>query len=333
MAPTFQRAAFNFADVGSIVPESIRTHPASTRNPLMKISHSTPDGDAYLNLRKLAKTRQRPTNEMLNLYALEGFLDRLTQSSHVDKFVLKGGVLLAAFDTRRATRDIDLHADSISNDAENVQSVISSIANFPIEDGLIFDTASASSEVNRDEDEYSGVRVTMPCTLATANVSFPVDVNVGDAIWPEPEIVELPRLLGGTIQIRGYSIEMVLAEKIVTAIQRGTANTRWRDCFDIFQLSHGSTISETTLRGAIGTVSEGRAAVVIPLADALIDYAAIAQVRWAAWVRKQGLKERIPIDFGTVLNWIIDFVDPILSSEDQSRLWKAGNSNWEEDHG
>lgn len=106
----------------------------------MTISHSTPDGDAYLNLRKLAKAQQRPTNEMLNLYALEGFLDRLTQSSHVDKFVLKGGVLLAAFDTRRATRDVDLHADLISSDAENVQSVISSIANVPIEDGLIFDT-------------------------------------------------------------------------------------------------------------------------------------------------------------------------------------------------
>jgi hypothetical protein len=266
---------------------------------------------------------------MLNLYALEGFLDRLTQSSHVGDFVLKGGVLLAAFDTRRATRDVDLHADSISNDAEYVQSVISSIATFPIEDGLIFDTTSASSEVMRDEDEYSGVRVTIPCTLATANVSFHVDVNVGDAIWPEPEMVDLPRLLGGTIHIRGYSIEMVLAEKIVTAIQRGTANTRWRDFFDIFQLSQGSPISETTLRGSIGTVSEGRSAVLLPLAEAFIGYSAIAQTRWAAWVRKQGLEERISLDFETVLNWIIGFVDPILGSDVQSRLWIADCGSWE----
>jgi predicted nucleotidyltransferase component of viral defense system len=296
----------------------------------MTISHSTAGGDAYLNLRKLAKARKRPTDELLNLYALEGFLDRLTQSNHVDKFVLKGGVLLAAFDTRRATRDVDLHADLISNDTEDVQTAISSIASIPIEDGLVFDTANASSEVIRDEDEYSGVRVTMPCTLETADVSFHVDVNVGDAIWPEPEMVSLPRLLGGTIQIRGYSVEMILAEKVVTAIQRGTANTRWRDFFDIFQLTHVSTISETILRGAINAVSEGRGSELVPLTVALNGYAVIAQVRWAAWVRRQGLEDRIPIEFDAVLNWIFDFVDPILGSEDQSRLWNAGNSNWEE---
>lgn len=298
----------------------------------MTVSHATPEGDAYLKLRKLAAEQRRPTDEMLNLYALEGFLDRLTQSSHVEKFVLKGGVLLAAFATRRATRDVDLHADSMSNDAKHIQAVVSSIANFPIDDGLIFDTAGASSEVIREEDEYSGVRITMPCTLATANVTFHVDVNVGDAVWPEPELVEIPRLLGGTINIRGYSIEMVLAEKIVTAIQRGTANTRWRDYFDVYQLSHEPTIRETTLRGAIATVSGARSAVIAPLAETLIGYADIAQSKWAAWVRKQGLEERIPLDFGTALNWIIDFVDPILGSEVRNRLWKAESGSWEEDY-
>jgi hypothetical protein len=45
-------------------------------------------------------------------------------------------------------------------------------------------------------------------------------------------MVELPRLLGGSLCIRGYSIEMVIAEKLVTALERGTANTRWRDFVD-----------------------------------------------------------------------------------------------------
>jgi hypothetical protein len=44
----------------------------------------------------------------------------------------------------------------------------------------------------------------------------------------------LPRLRGGEpIELRGYPIHMVHAEKIVTAIQRGTANTRWRDFGDV----------------------------------------------------------------------------------------------------
>lgn len=56
-----------------------------------------------------------------------------------------------------------------------------------------------------------------------------MDINVGDPIWPEPQEVRLPRLLEGELVIRGYPLEMVLAEKIVTALARGTANTRWRD--------------------------------------------------------------------------------------------------------
>jgi hypothetical protein len=55
--------------------------------------------------------------------------------------------------------------------------------------------------------------------------------------WPEPKEIELPRLLGSPpLRVRGYSVELILAEKIVTAIQRGTANTRWRDFVDIASL-------------------------------------------------------------------------------------------------
>ena len=43
----------------------------------------------------------RPTQEMFQLYVLEGFLARLAISEVRDRFVLKGGVLLAAFDSRR----------------------------------------------------------------------------------------------------------------------------------------------------------------------------------------------------------------------------------------
>ena len=41
----------------------------------------------------------------------------------------------------------------------------------------------------------------------------------------------------GAITVPGHSLSMVFAEKIVTAVQRGTANTRWRDYADIAFLS------------------------------------------------------------------------------------------------
>lgn len=41
--------------------------------------------------------RPAPTQEYLVRHLLESFLDRLSRSEHGDDFVLKGGILLAAY--------------------------------------------------------------------------------------------------------------------------------------------------------------------------------------------------------------------------------------------
>ncbi|HEY0691651.1 MAG TPA: nucleotidyl transferase AbiEii/AbiGii toxin family protein [Kribbella sp.] len=80
-----------------------------------RISRGTPAGDAYLDLKNQAQRTGRTTQELLQLYVLEGFLARLAASPVRDNFVLKGGVLLAAFDTRRATKDVDLAGRNLPN--------------------------------------------------------------------------------------------------------------------------------------------------------------------------------------------------------------------------
>ena len=86
----------------------------------MTVSRSTPAGAAYNDLRNKAKRDKRSTSELQTLYALEGFLGRLSASRHCDAFVLKGGVLLAALDHRRPTRDIDLLMRDLDRDKDNV---------------------------------------------------------------------------------------------------------------------------------------------------------------------------------------------------------------------
>lgn len=71
---------------------------------MSRISRGTPAGNAYLDLKNQAKLTGRPTQELLQLYVLEGFLARLAASDVRDGFVLKGGVLLAALGTRRPTK-------------------------------------------------------------------------------------------------------------------------------------------------------------------------------------------------------------------------------------
>lgn len=127
--------------------------------------------------------------------ALEGFLDRLTRSDQRDHFVLEGGVLLAAYDARRATRDIDFAAQEVSNDVENILEIVTAVMEVELTDGLSYNIDTLSAQIIREDDEYSGVRVTATATLATAELHFHLDINVGDPIWPEPTIVSLPRLL------------------------------------------------------------------------------------------------------------------------------------------
>lgn len=43
-------------------------------------SRATRAGRAYLDLRKLARESQRPVDELLHLYVLEAFLDRLAST-------------------------------------------------------------------------------------------------------------------------------------------------------------------------------------------------------------------------------------------------------------
>jgi predicted nucleotidyltransferase component of viral defense system len=186
----------------------------------------------------VASSAGRPTDELLQLYALEGLLDRLSGSPHAEHFVLKGGALLAAFDARRPTRDVDLAAIDVTNDLDDMHRLVNEVIAIPRDDGLDFDLSATTTETIRDDEQYGGVRVTIHGMLSTAIIQFNVDINVGDPLWPPPDEIAVPRLLGGPpIRIRGYRIELVLAEKIVTALQRGTANTRWRDFVDIASLA------------------------------------------------------------------------------------------------
>ena len=91
-------------------------------------THATTDGHAYLSLQNLARQNRQNTDDLLRLYALEGFLARLATSRHAPKLVLKGGVLLAAYGLRRATRDIDLQARQIPNDTDTVLEIAREVA-------------------------------------------------------------------------------------------------------------------------------------------------------------------------------------------------------------
>lgn len=288
----------------------------------------TPAGRAYNDLRNLAKRHGREPAEYFTLYALEGFLGRLAASERAADFVLKGGVLMAAFAARRPTRDIDLAASGFSNDITEVEQRMRDILAQPLEDGLKFDAESIASEPIRDEADYSGVRVKVTARLGPARIALHVDVNFGDPIWPAPTTAELPRLLGGTLRLNGYPDHMVLAEKIVTAIDRGEVNTRWRDFVDITAIAGTRTISASDLREAIHIVANHRGVKLESLAERLGHMPELAQAKWATWRRKQRLTETTPIAFAELLDACVAFADPILTEPTLGGTWSPAERAW-----
>ena len=291
-------------------------------------SRDTPAGRAYNDLRNLARKQKRDPAEYITLYALEGFLARLAASEFAADLVLKGGVLMAAFAERRPTRDIDFAARGFANDIPAVEQRVHSILAIPRSDGLEFDVDSVSGEQIRDDADYNGVRVKITARLATAQVALHVDVNFGDPIWPTPTEAELPLLLGGTLRLLGYPDHMVLAEKIITALERGEQNTRWRDFADIAAIARSRRIEGAVLQEAIDVVARYRQIKIEPLGPLLAGMPALAQRKWEVWRRKQRLEATTPQGFGELLGVCLVFSEPLLSGTVGASTWEPRSGSW-----
>ena len=293
-------------------------------------TRDTPAGKAYNDLRNLARRDGRDPAEYFTLYALEGFLARLAVSEHAGEFVLKDGVLMAAFAARRPTRDIDFAATGFTNDITDVEQRVRSIIELHLNDGLEFDPDSLLGEPIRDEADYSGVRVKITSQLATAKVALHVDVNFGDPVWPAPTEPVLPLLLGGNLRLRGYPDHMVLAQKIVTAIERGDQNTRWRDFTDIAAIARSRIIRGADLHEAISAVAGYRQVDIEPLGTLIAEMPTLAQRKWKTWRKKQRLEKSTPESFAELIQACVVFAEPALINNAANLRWDPTAQSWGE---
>lgn len=262
---------------------------------------------------------------------LEALLARLATSKHRDDFVLKGGVLLAAFAVRRSTKDIDLQATGIANDENEVAERIREIATIDLPDGVIFDPDSITASIIRDDDEYAGIRVKLVGLLGRARLTVGIDVNFGDPIWPAPRLIELPRIVAldqPPVEILGYPLTMVLAEKIITAVDRGPFNTRWRDFADIYTLARVHSVQADDLAASLSAVAEYRRVVLKPLLPALARMPQVAQPKWRTWRTRVHRESDLPLEFAEVLNAVANFADSALTQTAEGS-WNPQLAKWD----
>jgi hypothetical protein len=159
-----------------------------------------------------------------------------------------------------------------------------------------------------------------------------IDVSFGDPICPPPTEIVVPRLVNlgqQPVRLLGYPLSMVVAEKTVTAIERGEANTRWRGFADLVTISRSQTLSAAELRRALETVAEFRQVKLLPLREALPALPDLAQSKWAAWRRQRERADQLPEKFADLLEEISDFIDPQLGVDPiTTTTWDPDHRGW-----
>lgn len=205
-------------------------------------------------IRNLSKMKSADAQILMRNYMIERFLERISLSKYRDKFILKGGMLVAAMVglDARSTMDLDATVKGINVNVNDVADLIEGIVSVPIDDGVTFRVNKVSEIM--DGAEYPGIRVSMTTVFDGVVTPLKIDISTGDAITPREVRYSFKLMLEDrSIDILAYNLETVLAEKLETIITRATTNTRMRDFYDIYILEqlHGNTLNAQILHDAL----------------------------------------------------------------------------------
>ncbi len=279
-----------------------------------------------------ARADERPFNEMLQYFAIERFLYRLSKSPHAQKFVLKGALMLFMWDApmTRPTKDIDLLGKA-GNDIEALTMMAKDICLQQVKpDGLTFDSETIEAERITEDADYKGIRIRLKARLDTARINLQIDIGFGDVVFPSvtkneyPTILNLPAPL-----IHGYSRESTISEKYEAMVKLGRLNSRMKDFFDIHLLSRQFDFEGRTLSEAVKKTFDKRGT------DLPSDFNAFANiladdaqktVQWEAFIKRNRL-ETTKYSFAEAIAGIISFLAPvsntIASGSTYQLNWKA----------
>ena len=289
---------------------------------------------ASVRQRLLDKARkdQRPFAELLQYFAMERFLYRLSYSPHAEKFVLKGALMLRAWDfpLPRATMDIDMLGQNFSNEISRVVAQVRDICTTMIqpEDGLEFDENSIIAERITEDADYEGVRVRFAGKLGTARINMQLDIGFGDIIIPGPQRISLESLLDfPPASLTGYSMESAIAEKFEAMVKLGELNSRMKDFYDIWILARQFDFDREYLGHAITETFRQRVTYlpeqITPFSE---DFGQQKLQQWVAFRNRLGPGDSQK-EFSEIISFIRDFLGPIVKDlrlgRHETGIWVA----------
>lgn len=190
-------------------------------------------------IRNIAKQKNIPAQVILQNYMFERLLVRLPAYEYKEKFVLKGGMLVAAIVglDNRATMDMDTTLKNLPLTPEAIRSALEDICSIAFDDGVVYEIGTISPI--RKDDIYGGYRVMLNARFDIMLTPLSIDVSTGDVITPHAVQYNFSEIFDDekSYELWAYNIETVMAEKVETILRRGIFNTRPRDFYDAYILT------------------------------------------------------------------------------------------------
>ena len=202
--------------------------------------------------------------------------------------------------------------------------------NYQLFDGVIFEPTTISVEPIRDTTEYVGTRIRLHARLDNVRQTVQIDFGVGDAVHPQPQVIDYPVLLTSPpVRLNAYPVEAAIAEKFEAMVHLDMQNSRMKDFYDIWVLSRILAFSCPALSYAIRSTFDRRQTsvpVIPPAALTAKFHSEPVHVRqWAAFVRRIG-EPALANEFSRVVADLSQFLMPVARaaamSADQPVRWE-----------
>jgi predicted nucleotidyltransferase component of viral defense system len=284
-----------------------------------------------------SRAQGRPFQELLQYFAMERFLYRLAKSPFSDRFVLKGALLLTAWNAplSRPTMDIDL-AGRTSNELDHIAELMRAVCEaVTAPDGIEFNRASIEVSRIKEEADYEGIRVRFHAILARARIPMQIDIGFGDVIVPGPAEIEYPTLLDFPAPVLlAYPRETVIAEKLEALTALGMLNSRMKDYYDLALLSRMYSFeAEHVIEAIVSTFRHRRTRIEAEPTGLTAAFSAdpARAIQWRAFVKRSRFSEQ-PRDLEILVAEVRRFAFPLLGAAAAERpfksRWQAGGP-WE----
>ena len=211
-------------------------------------------------IRNIAKQKNIPAQVILQNYMFERLLVRLSASEYKEKFVLKGGMLVAAIVglDNRATMDMDTTLKNLPLTPEAIRSALEDICSIAFDDGVVYEIGTISPI--RKDDIYGGYRVMLNARFDIMLTPLSIDVSTGDVITPHAVQYNFSEIFDDekSYELWAYNIETVMAEKVETILRRGIFNTRPRDFYDAYILTTTQKFDKAVFADALKATADHR---------------------------------------------------------------------------